>query len=140
SPRYRAGRRGPPRAAPLSRESGRASSLEIHDLPPVAVHGADGGLADQRRRRALRAAAKLQHPGIGRGFAHAVLHELHRLVVLEAEKTGRAHEIALAQAVTPHRIVVALIAEHRPDHGELVGTVRHDLARAERVELALDDE
>ena len=56
-----------------------------------------------------------------RHAAHAFLHELHRLVVLQAEEAGGAHQVALAQAVARHFRVVALVAEHGPLHDQLCG-------------------
>ena len=75
-----------------------------------------------------------------RHVAHAVLHEFDRLIVLKAEEAGRPHQIALAQTMPRHVLVVALEAEHRPFHDELVRTVGHDLANAERIHFALHDQ
>src|SRR5208282_566555 len=114
---------------------------EAHHVAPIPVHRADRGLGDERLGAAFLAAAELEEARLLLGrLADAVLHELHRLVVLEPEEAGRTHEIALAQAVARHGLVVALVAEHGPDHGELAWPARHDLARAQRVELALHDE
>ena len=71
---------------------------------------------------------------------HAVLDEFDRFVVLEAEEARRPHQIALAQAMPGHVLVVALEAEHGPLHDELVRTARHDLADAERVHFPLHDQ
>src|SRR5262249_43169938 len=51
-----------------------------------------------------------------------------------------AHEIAVAQTMAGHLVVVALEAEHGPLHNELVRTSRYNLAHAERIHLALDDQ
>src|SRR5262249_51639722 len=75
-----------------------------------------------------------------RNMLHSVLHKLDRLVVLQAEEARWAHEIALAQTMASHLVVVALEAEHRPLHNELVRTSRYNLAHAKRIHLALDDQ
>ena len=72
--------------------------------------------------------------------AHAVLHEFHRLVVLQSEEAGRSHQVALPQAMPGHFLIIAFEAEHGPFHDELVRTVGHDLANAERVHFALHDQ
>ena len=51
---------------------------------------------------------------------HAVLDELDGLVVFEAQKARRPHQVALAQAMARHLLVVAFEAEHGPFHQELV--------------------
>ena len=75
-----------------------------------------------------------------RNVLHSVLHELDRLVVLEAKEAGWAHEITLAQTMAGHFVVVAFEPEHGPLHDELMRTGRYDLAHAERIHLALDDQ
>src|SRR5262249_58286376 len=49
-------------------------------------------------------------------------------------------EIALAQTMAGHFLVVAFEPEHGPLHDELMRTGRYDLAYAERIHLALDDQ
>src|SRR5437868_15254311 len=77
---------------------------EPHHFAVVAIHGADRGFRDQRGGAADIAGIELEHVGLGARAAHALLHELHRLVVLPAEKAGRAHQVALAQPVLRHFI------------------------------------
>src|SRR5262245_34146248 len=75
-----------------------------------------------------------------RNRLHPAQHVLDRLVILQAEEAGWVHEIDLAQTMAGHLVVVTLEPEHRPLHNELVRTSRYNLAYAERIHLALDDQ
>src|SRR5262249_28126362 len=115
--------------------------LESHLRAPVPGHRGNRCFPDQTVGRASR------NPGIeldqmlgARDMLNSVPHELDRLVVLEAEEAGWAHEITLAQTMADHLVVVALEAEHRPLHNEFVRTSRYNLAHAEGIHLALDDQ
>src|SRR6516164_4575839 len=115
--------------------------LEPHLRAPVPIHGPDRCFRDQTVGRARRdRGIELHQMLAARNVLHSVLHELDRLVVLQTEEAGRAHEITLAQTMAGHLVVVAFEAEHRPLHYELVRTSRYDLAHAERIHLALDDQ
>src|SRR5262249_33872044 len=115
--------------------------LEPHLRAPVLIHGPDRCFGDQTVGSAGRnRGIELHQMLAARNVLHSVLHELDRLVVLEAEEARRAHEIALAQTMAGPLVVVALEAEHRPLHNELVRTSRYNLAHAERIHLALDDQ
>src|SRR5262249_56441925 len=101
------------------------------------VKAGDGCSRNQAAGRARRNRGIELHQMLpARNALHPVLDELDRLVVLEAEEAGRAHEIALAQTMAGHFLVVAFEAEHGPLHDELMRTGRYDLAYAERIHLA----
>src|SRR5262245_20153585 len=115
--------------------------LEPHLRAPVLIHGPDRCFRDQTVGSAGRnRGIELHQMLAARNMLHPVLHELDRLVVLQAEEAGWAHEIALAQTMASHLVVVTLEPEHRPFHNELVRTSRYNLAYAERIHLALDDQ
>src|SRR5579862_581844 len=101
------------------RASSMAGALEIHRLPPMPVHGADGGFGNQGIGGAGLALRIELHQMRAVGHAlHAVLDELDRLVVFEPKESGRAHQVALAQTMTRHLLVVAFESEHCPLHDE----------------------
>src|SRR5262245_16493914 len=115
--------------------------LEPHLRAPVPVPGANRCFRDQAVGSASRnRGIELDQMLAARNMLHSVLHELDRLVVLEAEEAGWAHEITLAQTMADHFLVVAFEAEHRPLHNEFVRTSRYNLAYAKRIHLALDDQ
>src|SRR5262249_35883436 len=101
--------------------------LESHLRAPMPVHSPDRCFRDQAVGRArCNRRIKLHHQMLAAGnVLHPVLHKLDRLVVLEAEKAGWAHEITLAKAMTGHLVVVAFEAKHGPLHDELVWTGRY---------------
>src|SRR6266540_993288 len=86
--------------------------LESHLCAPVPVHGPDRCFRDQTVGRARRnRRIELHQVLLPRNVLHPVLHELDCLVVLEAEEAGWPHEIALAQTMAGHLLVVAFEAD-----------------------------
>src|SRR5579864_3514266 len=97
-------------------------ALKPHRFAPMLVHGANGGFGDQRIGSTGLLGVELDQMPAVRHPLHAVLDEFDRLVVFEAEEARRPHQIALAQAMPGHGLVVAFEAEHGPLHDELVRT------------------
>src|SRR5579864_5847575 len=93
-------------------------ALKPHCFAPMLVHGANGGFGDQRIGGAHLLGVELDQMLAVWHALHAVLDEFDRFVVLEPEEARRPHQIALAQAMPGHVLVVALEAEHGPFHDE----------------------
>src|SRR5919201_5635794 len=115
--------------------------LESHLCPPMPVQAPDRSLRNKMVGRARRNRGIEVHQMLpSRNVLHPVLHEFDRLIVLQAKEAGWPHEVALAQTMAGHLLVVAFEAEHGPLHDELMRAGGYDLAHAERVHLALNDQ
>ncbi len=70
----------------------------------------------------------------------AALAELDHLAIVRTDKTCRAKQVGLTQSALRHLRRVIGKTKMRPDKIELPLPARHDVARAQRIDLLLDDE
>ncbi len=105
----------------------------------MPIHRTDGTIGDHGVL-ALLVLAERREAVAGHGAAQAVLNELQRLIVVDAEEAAGSEDVVLTQPVLLHLGRVVGIAEGRPDQHELVRPHGHDLPQPEDVGLPQQDE